>query len=92
MSIIKYTPRAVALRNDVINAFRELIDTYGKNNKLSLEAFGNYRNCTSIEYEPATNDIVFNHDEDNDDFTLAGDYDLEAFCELYDDILCEIGV
>lgn len=42
---------------------------------------------TSIDYEGATNDIVFNLDEDEDDFTVTGDYDLEALCEICDDIL-----
>lgn len=83
----KYASRATALKNDVINALKALIETYGENGRLSLETYEGMGGFTSIGYEGATNDIVFNLDEDEDDFTVTGDYDLEALCEICDDIL-----
>lgn len=42
MGVIKYEPLAVTLREEVTNAFRELINTYGKNNKPPLKPFRYY--------------------------------------------------
>ena len=65
-------------REEIINKFKELIEKNGRNGRLDVTDAGTA--VVSIEYEKSVNDIIFNFDEENDDFCLLDDYTTE---ELY---------
>lgn len=68
-------------RKEIIDKFKELIDRYGENGRLDVADAGTA--VVSIEYEESVNDIIFNFDEENDDFCLLGDYTTKELCNMY---------
>ena len=67
--------------NEIINKFKELIEKNGRNGRLDVADAGTA--VVSIEYEKSVNDIIFNFDEENDDFCLLGDYTTKELCNMY---------
>lgn len=65
-------------REEIINKFKELIEKNGRNGRLDVTDAGTA--VVSIDYEKSVNDIIFNFDEENDDFCMSGDYTTK---ELY---------
>nr|DAE37042.1 MAG TPA: hypothetical protein [Bacteriophage sp.] len=65
-------------RKEIIDKFKELIEKNGRNGILDVTDAGTA--VVSIEYEKSVNDIIFNFDEENDDFCVSGDYTTK---ELY---------
>lgn len=68
-------------RKEIIDKFKELIDRYGENGRLDVSEAGTA--VVSIEYEESVNDIIFNFDEENDDFCVSGDYSTRELCNAY---------
>lgn len=68
-------------RKEIIDKFKELIDRYGENGRLDVSEAGTA--VISIEYGESVNDIIFNFDEENDDFCVLGDYTTEELCNMY---------
>lgn len=68
-------------RKEIIDKFKELIDRYGENGRLDVSEAGTA--VVSIEYEKSVNDIIFNFDEENDDFCVSGDYSTRELCNAY---------
>ena len=68
-------------REEIINKFKELIEKIGRNGRLDVTDAGTA--VVSIEYEKSVNDIIFNFDEENDDFRLLDDYTTEELCNMY---------
>lgn len=68
-------------REEIINKFKELIEKNGRNGRLDVIDAGTA--VVSIEYEKSMNDIIFNFDEENDDFCLLDDYTTEKLCNMY---------
>ena len=68
-------------REEIINKFKELIEKNGRNGRLDVTDAGTA--VVSIEYEKSVNDIIFNFDEENDDFCLLGDYTTKELCNMY---------
>lgn len=68
-------------REEIINKFKELIEKNGRNGRLDVTDAGTA--VVSIEYEKSVNDIIFNFDEENDDFCLLDDYTTEELCNMY---------
>lgn len=68
-------------REEIINKFKELIEKNGRNGILDVTDAGTA--VVSIEYEKSVNGIIFNFDEENDDFCLLDDYTTEELCNMY---------
>ena len=68
-------------REEIINKFKELIEKNGRNGRLDVTDAGTA--VVSIEYEKSVNDIIFNFDEENDDFCLLDDYTTEELRNMY---------
>lgn len=68
-------------REEIIDKFKELIEKNGRNGRLDVTDAGTA--VVSIEYEKSVNDIIFNFDEENDDFCVLGDYTTEELCNMY---------
>lgn len=68
-------------REEIIDKFKELIEKNGRDGRLDVTDAGTA--VVSIEYEKSVNDIIFNFDEENDDFCLLGDYTTEELCDMY---------
>lgn len=68
-------------REEIVKKFKDLIKEKGMNGILDVTKAGTA--VVSIEYEKSVNDIIFNFDEENDDFCLLGDYTTEELCDMY---------
>lgn len=68
-------------REEIIDKFKKLIDRYGENGRLDVSEAGTA--VVSIEYEKSVNDIIFNFDEENDDFCLLDDYTTKELRNMY---------
>ena len=68
-------------REEIVKKFKDLIKEKGMNGRLDVTDAGTA--VVSIEYEKSVNDIIFNFDEENDDFCLLDDYTTEELCNMY---------
>lgn len=68
-------------REEIVKKFKDLIKEKGMNGILDVAKAGTA--VVSIEYEKSVNDIIFNFDEENDDFCVLGDYTTEELCDMY---------
>lgn len=68
-------------REEIINKFKDLIEKNGRDGRLDVSEAGTA--VVSIEYEKSVNDIIFNFDEENDDFCVSGDYSTRELCNAY---------
>ena len=68
-------------REEIVKKFKDLIKEKGMNGILDVTKAGTA--VVSIEYEKSVNDIIFNFDEENDDFWVSGDYSTRELCNAY---------